>query len=108
MPFISAQHLRKGAANSASGARKLVAEASVRVRMDPAVKRAIAAIPTVAWETVHYTEAILDESTGILFSSAEVAETGFTPFTSHKKAERVLWRLVVRRIPELNPGAAQG
>ncbi|MBB2997649.1 IS1380 family transposase [Paeniglutamicibacter cryotolerans] len=145
VPFIAAQRLRKGAANSARGAKKFVTEAlgtltrcqpgskvlcrfdsayyghgpvsaalkagaqvSVTVRMDPAVKRAIATIPEDAWETIHYTDAILDESTGVLVSSAEVAETGFTAFTSRKKAERVPGRLVVRRIPELNPKKAAG
>ena len=39
-------------------------------------------------------------------SPAEVAETGFTAFTSRKKAEQVPGRLVVRRIPDLNPKAA--
>ncbi|WP_264271795.1 transposase, partial [Paeniglutamicibacter sp. ZC-3] len=33
---------------------------------------------------------------------------GFTAFTSRKKAERVPGRLVVRRIPELNPKRAAG
>lgn len=144
-PFITAQRLRKGAANSARGARKLVTEAlnalqrcqpeakvlcrfdsayyghgpvdaalragaqvSVTVRMDPAVKRAIATIPEDAWETIHYTDAIFDGATGVLVSSAEVAEIDFTAFTSRKKAERIPGRLVVRRIPELNPKAAAG
>lgn len=78
------------------------------VRMDPAVKRAIAAIPDAAWETIHYTDAILDETTGVLVSSAQVAETAFTAFSSRKKAERLPGRLVVRRIPELNPQASAG
>lgn len=145
VPFIAAQRLRKGAANSARGAKKFVAEAlgtlkrcqpgsrvlcrfdsayyghgpvsaaqaagaevSVTVRMNAAVKRAIATIPDDAWETIHYTDAIFDEATGVLVSSAEVAETSFTAFTSRKKAERVPGRLVVRRIPELNPKAAPG
>ena len=36
-------------------------------------------------------------------SSAEVAEVPFTAFTSKKKAHHIPGRLVVRRIPELNP-----
>lgn len=144
-PFIAAQRLRKGAANSARGARKLVTEAlntlkrcqpeakvlcrfdsayyghgpvnaalragaqvSVTVRMDPAVKRAITTIPEDAWETIHYTDAIFDEATGVLVSSAEVAEIDFTAFSSRKKSAQVPGRLVVRRIPELNPKAAAG
>jgi len=99
-PVILAQRLRKGAANSARGAKRLItdalstlkhtgasgqvllradsafyghatvaaaltggAEVSVTVRMDPAVKRAIARIPESAWETIEYTDAVFDETT---------------------------------------------
>jgi hypothetical protein len=41
-------------------------------------------------------------------SRAEVAETGFTAFSSRKKAEQITGRLVVRRIPELNRKASDG
>ena len=139
-PVIAAQRLRKGAANSARGARRLVTEAlatlarlhsdtrvlcrfdsafyghapvnaalaggadvSVTVRMDPAVKRAITAIPDHAWEKIKYTNAVYDEDTNTWISDAEVAEVPFTAFSSRRKAERVTGRLVVRRIPELNP-----
>jgi hypothetical protein len=144
-PVILAQRLRKGAANSARGAKRLVtdalatlkrvhtgsrllcrfdsayyghapmaaalaggAEVSVTVRMDPAVKRTIAGIPETAWKTIEYTDAFFDEATDTWISKAEVAETAFTAFGSRKKAERVTGRLVVRRIPELNPKAGQG
>lgn len=40
------------------------ADVSVTVRMDPAVKTAIASIPGDAWETIEYTDAIRDEATG--------------------------------------------
>jgi len=40
-------------------------------------------------------------------SAAEVAKIPFTAFSPRKKAERIPGRLVVRRIPELNPKAAQ-
>lgn len=79
------------------------ADVSVTVRMDPAVKAAIATIPDDAWEMIEYTDAIRDEPTGRWISKAEVAEVGFTAFRSRKKAERVEGRLVVRRIPDLNP-----
>jgi hypothetical protein len=36
-------------------------------------------------------------------SRAEVAEVPFTAFSSRERAERVAGRLVVRRIPDLNP-----
>ena len=78
------------------------------VRMGPAVKRAIVAIPDDGWETIHYTDAIIDETTGVLVSRAEVAETWFTAFSSRKKSERIPGRLVMRRISDLTPKATQG
>ncbi len=83
------------------------ADVSVTVRMDPAVKAAIATIPDDAWEMIEYTDSIRDETTGQLISKAEVAEIGFTAFRSRKKAERIEGRLVVRRIPDLNPNKAE-
>lgn len=50
------------------------AEVSITVRMDPAVKRAIAAIDDDAWTTINYTDALYDEHTGRWISRAEVAE----------------------------------
>jgi hypothetical protein len=82
---------------------KAGADVSVTVRMDPAVKAAIATIPDDAWQMIEYTDSIRDETTGQLISKAEVAEVPFTAFRSRKKAERVAGRLVVRRIPDLNP-----
>ena len=41
-------------------------------------------------------------------SAAEVAEVPFTAFSSRKKSERIKGRLVVQRVPELNPKAAKG
>lgn len=79
------------------------ADVSVTVRMDPAVKAAITLIPDDAWTTIEYPNAILDETTGRWVSRAEVAEVPFTAFRSRKQAERVPGRLVVRRIPDLNP-----
>ncbi|MHA7303150.1 IS1380 family transposase [Pseudarthrobacter sp. MDT1-22] len=144
-PVIAAQRLRKGAANSARGANRLItdalstlkrvhvggrvlcrfdsafyghaavsaalaggAEVSVTARMDPAVKRAIAGIPDTAWETIEYTDAVFDEAASTWVSKAEVAETVFTAFSSRRKAEQITGRLVVRRIPELNPKTADG
>lgn len=62
------------------------AQVSVTVRMDPAAKRAIAGIPEAAWKMIEYTDAVLDETTSTWVSKAEVPETGFTAFTSRKKA----------------------
>ncbi len=84
------------------------ADVSVTVRLDPKVKAAIAAIPDDAWETIEYTDAVFDETTGRWISRAEVAEIDFTAFSAQKKADQVPGRLVVRRIPDLNPTPGQG
>ena len=84
------------------------ADVSITARMDPAVKRAIATIAEESWEKIKYTDAIYDEAAGAWISRAEVAEIPFIAFTSKKKAERVPGRLVVRRIPELNPSKDSG
>jgi hypothetical protein len=85
------------------------AEVSVTVRLDKRVKAAIAGIDDDpgAWTPIEYKDAIFDEQTGRWISRAEVAEIPFTAFASRSKAERVPGRLVVRRIPDLNPGKNQ-
>lgn len=87
---------------------KTGAHVSITVRMDPVVKRAIAAIGDDAWQTIKYTDAIYDEQAGQWISRAEVAEIPFTAFTSKKTDEQIPGRLVVRRIPDLNPKKNQG
>jgi hypothetical protein len=84
------------------------AEVSITVRMDTAVKRAIAGIDPNAWTTIKYTDAIYDETTGSWISKAQVAEVPFTAFTSHKKADQIGGRLIVRRIPDLNSKQSTG
>src|SRR3954452_8373221 len=84
------------------------AQVSITVRMDSAVKRAITGIDPNAWTTIKYTDAIYDETTGSWISKAQVAEVPFTAFTSHKKADQIPGRLIVRRIPELNPKQSTG
>jgi Transposase DDE domain group 1 len=147
-PVVLAQRLRKGAAHSARGAKRLVADAlktlqtlrspaatgkvlmradsafyghatigaaltagadvSVTVRMNAQVRAAIGQIPEDAWTTIEYPQAVFDEQTGEWISRAEVAETDFTAFTSKAKRHQVSGRLVVRRIPELNPRDKHG
>ncbi len=157
-PVIVAQRLRKGAANSARGAARIVADAlatlkrlpvnvveaapttpaapavrtllradsafygrpgiaaaikggahvSVTVRMDPRIKAAITTITADAWTTIEYTDAVFDETTNRWVSRAEVAEIPFTAFGSKSKAEQIPGRLVVRRIPDLNPSKGSG
>jgi hypothetical protein len=83
-------------------------QVSITVRMDPAVKRAIAGIDEDSWTPIKYPEAIFNETTGSWISKAQVAEVPFTAFTSKKKADQVPGRLIVRRIPELNPKQSDG
>ena len=144
-PVIVATRLRKGSANSAKGAERIVADAlgtvrrlrsagatgmvllradsayygrptvlaavragakvSVTVRQNTLVQRAIESIPAGAWTTIEYPHAIRDEDTGVWVSRAEVAEIPFTAFASAKASQHVPGRLVVRRIPDLNPPA---
>jgi Transposase DDE domain group 1 len=66
------------------------ADVSVTVRLDPKVKAAIADIPDDAWTTIEYTDAVYDETTQQWVSRAEVAEIGFTAFSSRKAAEQVV------------------
>ena len=144
-PVIVASRLRKGSANSAKGAERIVADAlgtvrrlrstdatgmvllradsayygrptvlaavkagakvSVTVRQNTLVRRAIESIPAGAWTTIEYPNAIRDEDTGVWVSRAEVAEIPFTAFASARASQQVPGRLVVRRIPDLNPPA---
>ena len=83
------------------------ADVSVTVRLDKRVKAAIAGIADDAWTTIEYKDAIFDEQAGRWISRAEVAEIPFTAFASRSNAERVPGRLVVRRIPDINPGKNQ-
>jgi len=73
--------------------------------MDPAVRRAIAAIDEAAWTPIHYPNAIWDEDEQRLVSDAEVAEIEFTAFTSRRKADHTHARLIVRRVKRLNPAS---
>lgn len=81
------------------------AAVSVTVRMDKAVKTAIAAIDQDTWTSIEYTDAVFDDTSQRWVSRAEVAEIEFTAFSTQKKAEQVPGRLVVRRIPDFNAEA---
>jgi hypothetical protein len=83
------------------------ADVSVTVRQFPAIKAAICAIREDAWAPIEYTDAVFDETASRWISRAEVAEIPFTAFAK-KKSEKVPGRLVVRRIPDLNPHARDG
>ena len=80
---------------------------SVTARMDPAVKRAIAAIPGDAWTPIRYPRAIWDDQLRAWVSDAEVAEISYTAFAS-TKSQAVTARLIVRRVRDQNRTAARG
>jgi hypothetical protein len=76
--------------------------------MNSSVRAAIAAIPEGAWTAIKYPRALWDDQLQAWVSDAEVAETGYTAFTSAKKSRQVTARLIVRRVRDLNKKAAQG
>jgi len=84
------------------------ADVSVTVRLTSNVRAAIATITDDAWTPIAYTDAIRDEVTGAWISRAEVAEIPFTAFTAQARTRHVPGRLVVRRIPDLNPKTGEG
>jgi hypothetical protein len=86
-----------------AAARRGGARFSVTARMDPAVTRAITEIGEDEWVPIKYRHAIFDEQENRWVSDAQVAEIGFTAFTSHKKSEHISARLIVRRVKRLNP-----
>jgi hypothetical protein len=72
---------------------------SVTVRMNPSVRRAIAAIPEQAWTPIPYWSSdgtFGHAADGSPISGADVAETGYTAFAGTTDAVDV--RLVVRRV----------
>ena len=72
---------------------------SVTVRMNPSVRRAIAAIPEQAWTPIPYWSSegtFGHDEDGTPVSGADVAETAYTAFAGTRDAIDV--RLVVRRV----------
>jgi len=86
-----------------TAARTGGARFSITARMDPAVTRAITQIPDTAWVGIKYPHAIYDQDEHRWVSDAEVAEIGFTAFTSRRHSEHIGARLIVRRVKRLNP-----
>ncbi|MCY7289716.1 MAG: IS1380 family transposase [Cryobacterium sp.] len=88
-----------------AAARRGGAHFSITGRMDPAIRAAITTIGDDAWVPIKYPNAIYDAEEGRWVSDAEVAEVAFTAFTSHRKAEHISARLIVRRVKGLNPAS---
>ncbi|MGH3914969.1 MAG: IS1380 family transposase [Pseudonocardiaceae bacterium] len=84
------------------------AHVSLTTGSNPSVNAAIAQIPDTAWTPIHYPDAFVDTETGELISDAEVAEIGYTAFTSRPQHQQVSGRLIVRRVKRLNPTNAAG
>jgi hypothetical protein len=76
---------------------------SITARQNPSIRDAIAGIDPDAWTTIKYPNAIFDEDQQRWISDAEVAEIPYTAFASRGRHQQVSARLVVRRIPDLNP-----
>jgi hypothetical protein len=76
---------------------------SITARLNPPVRKAIDAIPADGWTTIKYTDAIWDETAKVWISDAEVAEVRFTAFSSLPKDKQATARLIVRRVPDVNP-----
>ena len=76
---------------------------SITARLNPPVRKAIDAIAEDAWTKIKYTNAVWDEHAQAWISDAEVAEIAFTAFGSKAKTKQVTARLIVRRVPDLNP-----
>jgi hypothetical protein len=76
---------------------------SITARQDPAIRKAIATIEPDAWTAIKYTDAVFDQDQQRWISDAEVAEIGYTAFTSKPKAKQVTARLIVRRVKDMNP-----
>jgi len=91
-----------------AAARRAGARFSVTARANPAVTQAIAGIDEQSWTPIRYPQAIWDETEQRWVSDAEVAEVGFTAFTSRRKTDHVDARLIVRRVKRLNPAAGRG
>ena len=76
---------------------------SITARLLPPVRKAIDAIAADAWTPIKYTHAVWDNDAAQWISEAEVAEIGFTAFSSKPKDLQATARLIVRRVPDLNP-----
>jgi hypothetical protein len=83
------------------------AAVSLTTGANPSVHAAIGQISDTAWRAIHYPNAFVDQDTGQLVSDAEVAEIGYTAFTSGPKKRQARGRLVVRRVKRLGRGPDQ-
>jgi hypothetical protein len=79
---------------------------SITIRVDGKVRKAIDTIPHDAWVEIEYPQPIWDDEQQRFISRAQIAETSYTAFENTRDA--VTARLIVRRIPDLNPAHRVG
>lgn len=79
---------------------------SITIRVDKKVHKAIDAIPADAWVDIEYPQPVWDDQQQRYVSRAQIAETAYTAFEGTRDA--VTARLIVRRIPDLNPKRTAG
>ena len=79
---------------------------SVTLRLDPAVRAAIATIGADAWTKISYPNAVFDEPSQQWILAAEVAEVPYVAFASQKKSHHTPGRPIVRR-PQANTAKGQ-
>lgn len=99
----SAYYMKK----TIAACRKADARFSFTVKMDPAVRRAIAAISEDQRSGIKYPKAVWDEDEKRWISDAQIAEAPYAAFAGDK-AHAVTARLIVRRARRLNPLASSG
>jgi len=95
-------------ADVAATAARYDAAVSLTTGSNPHINAAITTIPDDGWTPIHYPQAFVDTDTGELVSDAQVAEIGYTAFTSRPKRQQVTGRLIVRRVKRLGPNSAPG
>lgn len=86
-----------------AAARRALVRFSITARMNPAVTAVIGRIEEADWTPITYPNAVWDDDEQRLISDAEIAEVGYTAFTSRRKADHLQGRLIVRRVKRLNP-----
>lgn len=84
----------------AAAIRQAGARFSITAPHNPAVTKAIAAIPDQAWTSITYPRAIYDAATDQTISAAEIAETTLTAFVNvtENRGRTLTARLLVRRV----------
>ena len=90
-----------------AAARRATVRFSITARMNPAVTAVIGRIREADWTPITYPHAVWDDDEQRLISDAEIAEIGYTAFTSRRKADHIGARLIVRRVKHLNPTTTQ-